>query len=102
MGSPKPLTDADRAVYEWQMWVSDFGEAGQEKLKGASVLISRIGGGGGSVGYYVAAADVGRLLLAHAGNLRANDLNRQLLMSHDGIGHCRVELAAQRLRQFNP
>jgi molybdopterin/thiamine biosynthesis adenylyltransferase len=102
MGSPKALTDADRAVYEWQMWVSDFGEAGQEELKGASVLISRIGGVGGSVAYQLAAAGVGRLLLAHAGNLRANDLNRQLLMSHDGIGQCRVELAAQRLRQFNP
>jgi molybdopterin/thiamine biosynthesis adenylyltransferase len=102
MGSAKRLTDADRAVYEWQMWVSDFGEAGQEKLKGASVLISRIGGVGGSVAYQLAAAGVGRLLLAHAGNLRASDLNRQLLMSHDGIGHSRVELAAQRLRKFNP
>jgi molybdopterin/thiamine biosynthesis adenylyltransferase len=102
MGLPRALTDADRAVYEWQMWVSDFGEAGQQKLKGASVLISRIGGVGGSVAYQLAAAGVGRLLLAHAGNLRTNDLNRQLLMSHDGVGHCRVELAAQRLRQFNP
>ena len=38
---PKPLTDEDRTTYEWQMWVPDFGESGQEKLKGASVLVSR-------------------------------------------------------------
>jgi molybdopterin-synthase adenylyltransferase len=102
MGSRKELTEADRAIYEWQLSVADFGETGQEKLKGASVLISRIGGVGGMVAYQLAAAGVGRLVLAHAGNLRANDLNRQLLMSHAGIGQSRVELAAQRLLQLNP
>jgi molybdopterin/thiamine biosynthesis adenylyltransferase len=102
MGPRQALTDADRARYEWQLWVPDFGEAGQEKLKGAAVLVSRIGGVGGVVAHQLAAAGVGRLVLAHAGNLRANDLNRQLLMSQDGIGRSRVEQAAERLRQFNP
>jgi molybdopterin/thiamine biosynthesis adenylyltransferase len=82
--------------------VDGFGEAGQEKLKGASVLVSRCGGVGGTVAYQLAAAGVGRLVLAHRGNLRANDLNRQLLMSHEGVGQSRVEQAARRLSQFNP
>ena len=98
----KPLTDAERAVYEWQLTVPGFGVPGQEKLKGASVLISRVGGVGGAVAHQLAAAGVGRLVLAHAGNLRANDLNRQLLMSYAGIGEPRVEQAAQRLRELNP
>src|SRR5262245_29241269 len=102
MDAPQPLTDADRAAYAWQLPVSGFGETGQQKLKSASVLISRIGGVGGSVAYQLAAAGVGRLVLAHAGNLRADDLNRQLLMSHAGIGKPRVEQAAQRLLEFNP
>ncbi|MCI0463162.1 MAG: HesA/MoeB/ThiF family protein [Gemmataceae bacterium] len=102
MGAPRPLTDTERAVYEWQLWVDGFGEAGQQKLKGSSVLVSRCGGVGGTVAHQLAAAGVGRLVLAHRGNLRANDLNRQLLMSHDGIGQSRVEQAAGRLRQFNP
>jgi molybdopterin/thiamine biosynthesis adenylyltransferase len=102
MQSRQALTDADRAVYQWQLWVSDFGEAGQEKLKGASVLISRVGGVGGCVAYQLAAAGVGRLVLAHAGNLRANDLNRQILMSHSAIGQPRSTQAAERLRQLNP
>jgi molybdopterin/thiamine biosynthesis adenylyltransferase len=34
--------------------------------------------------------------------LRANDLNRQILMTHDWIGKPRVECAAKRLRELNP
>jgi len=98
----RPLTDEDKRLYEWQMWVDGFGEAGQTKLKNASVLVSRIGGVGGLVAYQLAAAGVGRLVLAHAGNLRPSDLNRQLLMSRAGLGQSRVEQAAQRLRAVNP
>src|SRR6476659_9078095 len=102
MAGRQPLTDSERARYEWQLWVPDFGEAGQEKLKGASVLISRCGGVGGMAAYELAAAGVGRLVLAHAGNLRPDDLNRQLLMSHAGLGQSRVHQAARRLRELNP
>jgi molybdopterin/thiamine biosynthesis adenylyltransferase len=97
-----PLTDEDRAVYEWQIWVDDFGEAGQEKLKGASVLISRVGGLGSVVAYELAAAGVGTLVLAHAGNIKPSDLNRQLLMTHAGLGHSRVASAERRLKELNP
>ncbi len=96
------LTDEERAVYEWQMWTPDFGEAGQERLKGASVLISRCGGLGSVVAYELAAAGVGRLVIAHAGNVKPSDLNRQLLMTHAGLGKSRVESAARRLRELNP
>ena len=97
-----PLTEAERERFQWQLWVPGFGEEGQRRLKGASVLVSRVGGVGGSVAYQLAAAGVGRLVLAHAGNLRLNDLNRQLLMSTDGVGTPRAELAARRLRELNP
>jgi molybdopterin/thiamine biosynthesis adenylyltransferase len=50
----------------------------------------------------LAAAGVGRLILAHAGNLRLDDLNRQLLMTTDGIGKPRVESGVRRLRELNP
>lgn len=102
MTQPQPLTEEERAVYEWQLWVSGFGESGQERLKGRSVLISRVGGVGGNVAYQLAAAGVGRLILAHGGNLRPNDLNRQLLMTHDWIGKPRIESASRRLRELNP
>jgi molybdopterin/thiamine biosynthesis adenylyltransferase len=97
-----PLSDSERCRYEWQTWIGELGEGGQERLKGATVLVSRCGGVGGMVAYELAAAGVGHLVLAHAGNLRLDDLNRQLLMSHAGIGQPRVEVAAARLRAFNP
>ncbi len=102
MGHERPLTDAEKAIYEWQMWVPGFGAEGQQRLKGASVLVSRVGGVGGTAAYYLAAAGVGRLILAHAGDIRANDLNRQLLMTHEAIGKPRIEVASQRLRELNP
>jgi molybdopterin/thiamine biosynthesis adenylyltransferase len=100
--TPRPLSDEERDVYQWQLWVQDFGEAGQEKLKGASVLVSRCGGLGGIVAYQLAAAGIGRLVLAHAGNVRPNDLNRQILMTHDWLGRPRVESARRRLLELNP
>ena len=96
------LTAHDRERYAWQFDVPKFGEEGQRKLKGATVLVTRAGGVGGAVALELAAAGVGRLILAHAGNLRLNDLNRQLLMCDDWIGKPRVECAARRLRELNP
>lgn len=103
MNSQVPqLSDAEKARYEWQMWTPDVGEEGQRKLKGASVLVSRLGGVGGTVAYYLAAAGVGRLVLAHAGNVKPSDLNRQLLMTTEWLGKSRVESAKRRLQELNP
>src|SRR4051794_8162330 len=84
------------------MTTPGLGEAGQRKLKAASVLITRVGGVGGAAAYYLAAAGVGKLLLAHAGPIRLPDLNRQILMTTNGIGELRVDSAARRLRELNP
>ncbi len=96
------LTDQERAVYEWQMWSPQFGERGQEALKGASVLITRCGGVGSAVAYYLAAAGIGRLVLAHEGNVKPSDLNRQILMTDDWVGKPRLESAERRLHDLNP
>jgi molybdopterin-synthase adenylyltransferase len=96
------LTADEHARYEWQLTVPDFGVEGQRRLKGATVLISRVGGVGGSVALQLAAAGIGRLILAHAGPARLNDLNRQLLMTTESVGQPRVETAARRLRELNP
>lgn len=96
------LTPEERATYEWQMWVPDFGEAGQQKLKDASVMISRAGGVGGVVAYQLAAAGIGKLVIAHAGNVKHSDLNRQLLMTHDHLGKPRMDSIVRRLKDLNP
>jgi molybdopterin/thiamine biosynthesis adenylyltransferase len=97
-----PLTDEERATYEWQMWVPGVGEEGQRKLKAATVFISRVGGLGSVVALELAAAGVGRLVLAHAGNLQPSDMNRHLLQTHDHVGRPRIENLQRQLREFNP
>jgi len=96
------LTDEEKAVFEWQMWIPDLGQQGQQRLKDASVMISRVGGVGSVVAYELAAAGVGKLVLAHAGNVKPSDLNRQLLMTHDWIGKPRIESIRRRLLDLNP
>jgi molybdopterin/thiamine biosynthesis adenylyltransferase len=102
MSNLPELTSEERDRFEWQLSVPGFGEEGQRRLKAATVLVSRAGGVGGTVALQLAAAGIGRLILAHAGNLRRNDLNRQLLMSTEGIGTPRVAMAERRLRELNP
>lgn len=100
--APPELTAEERAIYEWQMWLPGFGEAAQVKLKAASILISRVGGLGGNVAYQLAAAGVGRLILAHGGRLRPSDLNRQILQTQARIGQSRMDTIVGRLHDLNP
>lgn len=96
------LSEEDRAIYEWQLDVPGFGEAGQAKLRQSTALVSRCGGLGGPLAFSLAAAGFGKLILAHAGNLRHDDLNRQILMRRDGLDKPRTESMQATLNAFNP
>ena len=98
----KDLTEEEKEIYSWQTTVKDFGEEGQKKLKNSSVLISRCGGLGSVVAYELAAAGIGKLILAHGGNVKNSDLNRQLLMTYDWLGKPRIESVEKRLKELNP
>ncbi len=96
------LHESDRDVYSWQLDVPGMGATGQAKLRSATALVSRVGGLGGPLAFSLAAAGFGKIILAHAGSLRPDDLNRQILMTHGGLGKPRAEQAAETLRRFNP
>ncbi|MGI9244591.1 MAG: HesA/MoeB/ThiF family protein [Verrucomicrobiales bacterium] len=96
------LSEEDRQTYSWQLDIPGFGEAAQEQLKQTTALVSRVGGLGGPLALQLAAAGVGKLILAHGGELRADDLNRQVLMSRDHIGRPRVDCARETLQRFKP
>lgn len=98
----KHLSELEQEIYSWQHDVEGFGLEGQEKLKQSTVLISRCGGLGGVVAYELAAAGIGKLILAHGGNIKPSDLNRQLLMTRAGIGHSRMDSIERRLKELNP
>lgn len=96
------LTEQDRAIYEWQLDVPGMGEAGQAKLRQSTALVTRAGGLGGPLCFTLAAAGIGKLIVAHAGDLRPDDLNRQILMAYDGLGKPRSQSIEETLRRFNP
>ena len=96
------LTELDRAIYEWQLDVPGFGEKGQRILRNSTALVSRCGGLGGPICQSLAAAGFGKIIIAHAGNLRLDDLNRQILMRHDDVGKPRAASAKATLEAFNP
>ena len=97
-----PLTEEERATYEWQIWVEGLGEEGQVRLGNATALVTRVGGLGGPLAQSLAAAGIGKLILAHAGNTRPSDLNRQILQTHDQLGRPRIESCRRRLLELNP
>jgi molybdopterin/thiamine biosynthesis adenylyltransferase len=96
------LSDDDREIYGWQLGVPGMGEEGQAKLRETTALVSRAGGLGGPVCFALAAAGFGRIVIAHAGKLRPDDLNRQILMRSEDLGAPRAESARKTLRAFNP
>lgn len=98
----EPLSENDKETWEWQLDVPGFGEEGQATLRNTTALISRAGGLGGPLAFSLAAAGFGKLIIAHGGTLRANDLNRQILMKHDGLGQPRVDSIQETLQRYNP
>ncbi|WP_052339891.1 HesA/MoeB/ThiF family protein [Gorillibacterium massiliense] len=79
-----------------------LGADGQEKLRKATVFIAGVGGLGGTTALYLAAAGVGKLILAHEGVIALPDLNRQILMTDERLGMERVSTAADSIHRLNP
>jgi len=91
-----------RPDYSRQTALKEVGEAGQEKLRRASVLVVGCGGLGVPVMTYLAAAGIGRIGLVDGDRLEASNLHRQTLYSLADVGKPKVELAAARLQALNP
>jgi molybdopterin/thiamine biosynthesis adenylyltransferase len=101
MPSLPHLSDA-----EWERYARQIGPAvlsceGQARLKASTVLVTRVGGMGGPAAQALVMAGVGRVIIAHGGEMISADLNRQVLGSEAGIGRLRAEHFAARLRELN-
>ncbi|HBE18454.1 MAG TPA: protein hesA [Cyanobacteria bacterium UBA11149] len=96
------LTAKELERYRRQIMLSGFGEAGQKRLKSSTILVTGVGGLGGTAALYLAVAGVGRLILVRGGELRLDDMNRQILMTDDWVGKPRVFKAKETLEEINP
>jgi molybdopterin/thiamine biosynthesis adenylyltransferase/rhodanese-related sulfurtransferase len=88
--------------YARQISLKELGEAGQEKLKKAKVLVVGAGGLGCPALMYLAGAGVGRLGLIDFDVVRLSNLHRQVLFSVNDIGLSKAERAGEVLKQINP
>jgi molybdopterin/thiamine biosynthesis adenylyltransferase/rhodanese-related sulfurtransferase len=96
------LNESERQRYARHLVLPEVGEAGQQKLKSASVLIVGAGGLGSPVSMYLAAAGVGRIGLADFDKVDVTNLHRQILYGTSNVGMPKLEAAGNRLRDLNP
>jgi adenylyltransferase/sulfurtransferase len=97
-----PLGGDERARYARQIRLPQLGLAGQEGLKGASVLIVGAGGLGSPAATYLAAAGVGRIGIADGDRVDVSNLHRQPLHGTSDVGRPKVESAREALQALNP
>lgn len=96
------LTPTELERYRRQIMLPGFGEDAQRQLKKTTVLVTGVGGLGGTAALYLAVAGIGRLILVRGGDLRLDDMNRQILMTHDWVNRPRVFKAKETLERINP
>ncbi len=96
------MTDAELLRYSRQILLPDFGIAGQERLRASRVLVVGLGGLGSPVAMYLAAAGVGRLVLADFDAVDLSNLQRQIIHTTAQIGRPKAESARIALASLNP
>ena len=88
--------------YQRQVILKNFGEAGQQKLSEAKVLVIGAGGLGCAALQYLAAAGTGKIGIVDDDFVSLSNLHRQVLFTVKDIGYNKAEKAASRLQELNP
>jgi adenylyltransferase/sulfurtransferase len=96
------LSDEEMLRYNRQIILRNFDFDGQERLKGARVLVVGLGGLGCAAAQYLAAAGVGALTLLDFDSVSLSNLQRQTLHSDATIGLPKVDSARDSLVRINP
>ncbi|TDQ26563.1 adenylyltransferase/sulfurtransferase [Raoultella sp. BIGb0149] len=96
------LSDEEMLRYNRQIILRNFDFDGQERLKGARVLVVGLGGLGCAAAQYLAAAGVGELTLLDFDSVSLSNLQRQTLHSDAAIGLPKVDSARNSLARINP
>ncbi len=96
------MQDEELLRYSRHILLPGLDVDGQEKLLAASVLIVGLGGLGCPVALYLAAAGVGRLVLADHDTVELSNLQRQIAHGTASIGSSKVASARQQCLALNP
>lgn len=96
------MNDDQLMRYARHILLDEFGIEGQERLNAARVLIVGAGGLGSPAALYLAAAGVGRLVLADDDEVDLSNLQRQILHAQDRVGMAKAESGRRTLAALNP
>jgi adenylyltransferase/sulfurtransferase len=99
---PKTLSAEQQRRYSRHLLVPEVGEAGQQKLLDAKVLLVGAGGLGSPAGLYLAAAGVGTLGILDSDVVDLTNLQRQVLHTTATVGRLKTESAEATLKALNP
>lgn len=92
----------DYLRYNRQMMLPEIGDAGQEKLKKAKVLVIGAGGLGCPILQYMATAGVGTIGIVDFDKIEIHNLHRQILYTENQVGQSKATTAKKVLNTMNP
>lgn len=95
------MNDEELLRYSRQLMLQGFDVAGQEALLASTVLIVGLGGLGSPVAMYLAAAGVGKLILADSDVVDMSNLQRQIIHKSRNIGMNKTLSAQQSIQELN-
>ncbi|MFN8203691.1 MAG: molybdopterin-synthase adenylyltransferase MoeB [Solirubrobacteraceae bacterium] len=100
--TPRRLTADQRERYSRHFLLPEIGQAGQEKLLDAKVLLLGAGGLGAPAALYLAAAGVGTIGVIDNDVVDLSNLQRQVIHTTGRIGEKKVDSAEETMKAINP
>ena len=95
------MDDHQLLRYSRHLLLDEMGVEAQQRLLDATVLVVGAGGLGCPAALYLAAAGVGRILLADPDTVDLTNLQRQILHREDSVGQPKVTSARRSLNAIN-
>jgi molybdopterin/thiamine biosynthesis adenylyltransferase len=96
------MNDEQLLRYSRHLLLDEIGIEAQQRLLAATALVVGAGGLGSPATLYLAAAGVGRILLADDDEVDLTNLQRQILHRQDRIGQAKAASGRRSLLELNP
>jgi molybdopterin/thiamine biosynthesis adenylyltransferase len=96
------LDDRQLLRYSRHLLLDDIGVEGQQRLLAATALIVGAGGLGSPAAMYLAAAGIGRIVLADGDAVDLTNLQRQIMHRDAAVGRLKAESGRDTLLALNP
>ena len=100
--SPQTLSKEQYERYSRHLLLPEVGEAGQQKLFDAKILLLGAGGLGSPAALYLAASGVGTLGVIDMDVVDKSNLQRQVIHSINSVGMLKTDSAKMRILGLNP